>query len=56
MYSGPIIDTHIHFWDLAKGYAWLTRSYAQGLSPQRDFPTSRALFERGVAEMDTARP
>jgi predicted TIM-barrel fold metal-dependent hydrolase len=23
MYSGPIIDTHMHLWDLANGYAWL---------------------------------
>jgi predicted TIM-barrel fold metal-dependent hydrolase len=22
MYSGPIIDTHMHLWDLANGYAW----------------------------------
>jgi len=22
MYSGPIIDTHTHLWDLANGYAW----------------------------------
>jgi predicted TIM-barrel fold metal-dependent hydrolase len=23
MYSGPIIDSHMHLWDLANGYAWL---------------------------------
>ena len=24
MYTGPIIDTHMHLWDLANGYAWLS--------------------------------
>jgi predicted TIM-barrel fold metal-dependent hydrolase len=24
MYAGPIIDTHMHLWDLANGYAWLS--------------------------------
>ena len=23
MYTGPIIDTHMHFWDLANAYPWL---------------------------------
>jgi len=25
MYSGPVIDTHMHLWDLANGYAWLSQ-------------------------------
>jgi predicted TIM-barrel fold metal-dependent hydrolase len=25
MYTGPIIDTHMHLWDLANGYAWLSK-------------------------------
>jgi predicted TIM-barrel fold metal-dependent hydrolase len=24
MYTGPIIDSHMHLWDLANGYAWLS--------------------------------
>ena len=26
MYSGPVIDTHMHLWDLANGYAWLSQN------------------------------
>lgn len=25
MYSGPVIDTHMHLWDLAHGYPWLSK-------------------------------
>jgi len=25
MYTGPVIDTHMHLWDLANGYAWLSK-------------------------------
>lgn len=28
MYSGPVIDTHMHLWDLANGYAWLSQNDA----------------------------
>jgi predicted TIM-barrel fold metal-dependent hydrolase len=24
MYAGPILDTYMHLWDLADGYAWLS--------------------------------
>jgi predicted TIM-barrel fold metal-dependent hydrolase len=24
MYTGPVIDTHMHLWDLANGYPWLS--------------------------------
>jgi|SRR5579863_1190252 len=25
MYTGPVIDTHMHLWDLANGYPWLIK-------------------------------
>jgi predicted TIM-barrel fold metal-dependent hydrolase len=28
MYSGPVIDTHMHLWDLANGYTWLSQNDA----------------------------
>ena len=28
MYSGPVIDTHMHLWDLANGYDWLSHNDA----------------------------
>jgi predicted TIM-barrel fold metal-dependent hydrolase len=28
MYSGPVIDTHMHLWDLANGYNWLNHNDA----------------------------
>ncbi len=37
MYSGQIIDTHMHLWDIANGHAWLSR-IEKGL-PHRFFMT-----------------
>ncbi len=34
MYSGQIIDTHMHLWDIANGYAWLS-VIAEGRLPRR---------------------
>ena len=25
MYAGPVIDAHMHLWDLANGYTWLSK-------------------------------
>jgi len=25
VYTGPVIDTHMHLWDLANGYPWLSK-------------------------------
>lgn len=41
MYDGPIIDAHMHLWDLANGYRWLT---------ERD-----ANFERLIGNYDKLR-
>src|SRR5262245_24508239 len=39
MYTGPIIDTHIHLWDLANGYDWLSH---------RDPATERLIGDYGA--------
>ncbi|MBV9035072.1 MAG: hypothetical protein JO182_11330, partial [Acidobacteriaceae bacterium] len=26
MYAGPVIDAHMHLWDLANGYDWLSHN------------------------------
>jgi predicted TIM-barrel fold metal-dependent hydrolase len=39
IYTGPIIDAHMHLWDLANGYEWLTH-------PQPDFERLLGNYDR----------
>ena len=45
MYTGPIIDTHMHFWDLSNAYPWLN-SRIRNRAADRQLRSTQAQFPR----------